>query len=604
MGVVYRAYDARLKRKVALKLVAPQLSEEERFRERFLAETELAASLEHPNVVPIHDAGEVDRQLYLVMRYVEGQDLKTLIREEGVLEPARALSICAQVGGALDQAHERGLVHRDVKPSNVLLDPHEHVYLADFGLSRRLSDQGIPGERGLSLGTPAYVAPEQIRGEEVDGRADVYSLGCVLYECLTGEPPFVRSSDVALLFAHLEEQPPTPADLPALGAVLERALAKDPAKRFQSCRELIEAAREVLGIAEPARPLWSRALLVIGLAGAMLVAAGLAAFFLARGGGAGRRAAAAPAGDGKVVRIDPATGKVRSAVAFGQDLSDVAVGPGSVWVASLGSGALARIDPASARLDEMISVTGSGSGPSGIAASGDLVWIVDGGADRVRVYNVRDKQFSNVEPSFPAGVGCACPGEELPAVAEGPWFWTVSRVRDALKRFAAEESTADSTPLAAGSDPAGLAIGESAVWVVTTLSAPTLFKIDPTTNRILERVKLRPMASPSSVAAGEGAVWVANLSDDTVIRIEPRLRGDSPLLHGETLDVVARIRVGRAPTDVAVGEGSVWVVNYLDGTVSRIDSATNEVADTFKVGPYPNHVAVGEGSVWVTLDPP
>ena len=162
MGVVYLAYDPRLKRRVAVKLVAPELSGDEHFRERFLAETEVAASLEHPNVVPIHDAGEVEGQLYLVMRYVEGRDLKTLLREEGALEPARALAICTQLAGALDTAHERGLVHRDVKPSNVLLDSREHVYLADFGLARRLTEPGLPTGQALSLGTPAYAAPEQI----------------------------------------------------------------------------------------------------------------------------------------------------------------------------------------------------------------------------------------------------------------------------------------------------------------------------------------------------------------------------------------------------------------------------------------------------------
>src|SRR5437868_1687623 len=134
MGVVYRAFDPRLKRNVALKLVAPELASDARFRERFLSETEVAASLEHPNVVPIHDAGEVDGQLYLGMRYVGGSDLKTLLNEQGALEPERALAICAQLAGALDAAHARRLVHRDVKPSNVLLDNHEHAYLADFGL--------------------------------------------------------------------------------------------------------------------------------------------------------------------------------------------------------------------------------------------------------------------------------------------------------------------------------------------------------------------------------------------------------------------------------------------------------------------------------------
>src|SRR4029079_18364750 len=176
MGVVYRAYDLRLKRTVAVKLIAPELSELEDFRERFLIETELAASLEHPNVVPIHDAGEGDGQLYIAMRYVEGGELRTVLQKEGRLEPARAVAICGQLAAALDAAHSRGLVHRDVKPSNVLLDENEHVYLADFGLSRRLADRGEPGATGLSLGTPAYAAPEQIHGADVDGRADVYSL--------------------------------------------------------------------------------------------------------------------------------------------------------------------------------------------------------------------------------------------------------------------------------------------------------------------------------------------------------------------------------------------------------------------------------------------
>ena len=146
-------------------------------------------SLEHPNVVPIHDAGDIDGRLYLAMRYVEGTDLRALLRAEGALEPARALAICGQVANALDAAHAKGLVHRDVKPSNVLLDENEHVYLADFGLTRRLDEQGDPAGEGRSVGTPAYLAPEQIEGGRIDGRTDVYSLGCLLYQCLTGVPP-------------------------------------------------------------------------------------------------------------------------------------------------------------------------------------------------------------------------------------------------------------------------------------------------------------------------------------------------------------------------------------------------------------------------------
>ena len=225
MSVVYLAEDLRLKRQVALKLLVPPLTEDEAFRERFLQESQLAASLDHPNVVPIFSAGEAGDELYIAMRYVEGQDLKVLLRA-GALAPERAIRICSQVADALDFAHERGLVHRDVKPSNVLLDGNEHVYLADFGLTKRLGE-GRTVEPAL-FGTIDYIAPEQIRGEEIDGRADVYALGCLLYECLVGSSPFRRGSDAATLFAHLEDAPPP---LPGMDDVLSRALAKEPDQR-------------------------------------------------------------------------------------------------------------------------------------------------------------------------------------------------------------------------------------------------------------------------------------------------------------------------------------------------------------------------------------
>src|SRR5437870_5314431 len=260
MSVVYLAEDPRLKRRVALKLLTPAIAEDEAFRERFLEESQLAASLDHPNVVPIYAAGEAGDELYIAMRYVEGQDLKELLRP-GALEPERAIRLCSQVAEALDFAHARGLVHRDVKPSNVLLDAKEHVYLADFGLTKRVGE-GRTVEPGL-FGTIDYVAPEQIRGEQVDGRADVYALGCLLYECLAGEPPFRRGSDAATLYAHLEEPATT---LPGLEQVVPKALAKDPEERYQTCGELIDAAREALGIAKPTRSRWPLAFAAVGLA--------------------------------------------------------------------------------------------------------------------------------------------------------------------------------------------------------------------------------------------------------------------------------------------------------------------------------------------------
>ena len=255
MSVVYLAEDLRLKRRVALKLLAARLAGDEAFRDRFLRESEVAASIDHPNIVPIYEAGRTDELLFIAMRYVEGSDLKEGLHA-GRLDPADAIGIVAQVASALDAAHARGLVHRDVKPSNVLLDAgaradgSDHVYLADFGLTKRLSEDAGIGEDGRLMGTIDYVAPEQIAGEEIDARADVYSLGCVLYECLVGEPPFRRDSEMAVVFAHLDAEPPTPSaerpELPAaLDAVIARALAKEPEHRYSSCREFARAGLAV-----------------------------------------------------------------------------------------------------------------------------------------------------------------------------------------------------------------------------------------------------------------------------------------------------------------------------------------------------------------------
>ena len=211
MSVVYRADDLQLKRKVALKVLSPELADDDAFRRRFLRELQLAASLDHPNVVPIYEAGELDGLFYIAMRYVDGTDLKTWLRREGALDADRALAIVGQLAQALDAAHERGLVHRDVKPSNVLVTGaagREHCYLADFGLSTSVSDRSTAVSARQIVGTIDYVAPEQIRDEDVDARADVYSLAGVLYHCLTGRVPFPRDSEVSKMFAHLNDQPP------------------------------------------------------------------------------------------------------------------------------------------------------------------------------------------------------------------------------------------------------------------------------------------------------------------------------------------------------------------------------------------------------------
>jgi serine/threonine protein kinase len=218
MSVVYLAEHVRLGRKVALKLLSPELAENEKFRERFLRESQIAASIDHPNIVPIYDSDEAEGTLFIAMRYVQGTDLRGLIRSQAPLEPSRVVSLVTQIASALDAAHMHGLVHRDVKPGNVLLTHEDHVYVADFGLTKRaLSVSGLT-ETGQLVGTIDYIAPEQAKGDPVDGRADVYSLGCLAYECLTGEVPFERDTEVAVLWAHVQESPPKPSamrpDLP------------------------------------------------------------------------------------------------------------------------------------------------------------------------------------------------------------------------------------------------------------------------------------------------------------------------------------------------------------------------------------------------------
>ena len=256
MSVVYRAENPRLGNLVALKLLSAELADDESFRERFVRESRTAASIPHPNIIPIHDAGDADGVLYIAMRYVEGPDLKALLKEGEPLTPARCLRLGAQVASALDAAHARGMIHRDVKPANVLVeagaDAEDHAYLADFGLTKHIdSHSGITGT-GQFVGTIDYMAPEQIEGRQVDARADIYALGCVLFECLAGSPPFRRETDVAVIWAHMREEPPplgsVRSGLPAAAdKVLAKALAKDPDERHQSCGELVRELRRALG---------------------------------------------------------------------------------------------------------------------------------------------------------------------------------------------------------------------------------------------------------------------------------------------------------------------------------------------------------------------
>jgi len=252
MSVMYRATDIRLGRKVALKVIAEHLTEDPEFRERFVDEARNTSAIDHANVVPLYDFGEVDGLLYIAMRLVDGSDLASLIKD-GPLAPERALVLLSQVAEALDNLHERGLVHLDVKPANVLVTSREsageHVYVADFGLTRR----GATGHRtrgGDFLGSPTYAAPEHLRGEPVDGRTDAYSLACVLFACLAGRPPF-QGPVPEVIQGHLNRDAPALTDYvqnlpPAIDDVIRRGMSKRSTERYPTCRELIAAARQAL----------------------------------------------------------------------------------------------------------------------------------------------------------------------------------------------------------------------------------------------------------------------------------------------------------------------------------------------------------------------
>jgi serine/threonine-protein kinase len=254
MGVVYRATQLGLDRAVALKLVAPERAADANFRARFEREVRVAAAIEHPNVIPVYGAGEEDGRLYLLMRWVPGTDLQALIRRSGRLGHVHAATIVAQVAAGLDAAHAVGLVHRDVKPANVLLggeDGSGHVYLSDFGLTLDPSADARVTDSGEWFGTVDFMAPEQFEGDRPDARTDVYALGCVLHAALTGEPPFTRGSVPATILAHLNDPPPRPSATPgvpqAFDAVVARALAKRPSERYRSAGELASAALAAAG---------------------------------------------------------------------------------------------------------------------------------------------------------------------------------------------------------------------------------------------------------------------------------------------------------------------------------------------------------------------
>jgi len=595
MGVVYRATHLGLDRPVALKVIARELAGDASFRERFLRESRLAARLDHPAVVPVYDSREVDGELIVAMRLVEGGDLRALIERDGPLPPARATALLGQVAEALDAAHAAGIVHRDVKPHNVLVEG-DRAYLSDFGLAKAIDDSGA--STASVVGTVAYMSPEQWRGESVGPPADIYSLGCVLFEAVTGVVPYARA----------DADPETTPRLPAgLEGAIEKATAPNPADRFRTATELIEAAKGGEPI-DPARSTsvnptqpWSTSVsdeltqvdrtgdeltqvdrgsrrapgrrgsrrLVALAGGALVVAVGVVAVVLLLGGGSsGPKVSAAvvvgkaplriAAGsekiwvlsepEGTLTRIGAETDEIMGRpIDLGKGVAAVAVGGGSVWVSDARTGELLRIDDESGRVKQRIRVGGH---PGPLVFGGGRIWVADtkgAGITAVDAKNGHVVRRGMAPHSSPLRLATGAGGLWVSNADDG----TVQRID--LGTFAAGE------PIPAGRRPAGITVADGLVWVADTRSG-TVTRVDPS----LHAVSGAPVPvgeHPGGIDAGTSAVWVTTAGEDAVRRLA--------LPQGEPEG--GPIAVGPEPAAIAVGTTAVWVVNDGDGSVTRIE---------------------------------
>ena len=565
MGIVYLARQTFPDRRVALKLLSPELAADPDFRERFIRESNAAASTEHPNIVPIYGAGEADGRLYLAMRYVQGTDLGALIRGDGPLDPERAVSICSQVAAALDAAHARGLVHRDVKPGNVLIDEAGNAYLTDFGLiTRNEIETGIT-KTGQFMGSTAYCAPEQIRGDEVDARTDVYSLGCVLFECLTGSPPFPRESEAATLYAHLEETPTKPSARrssvpPQLDVVVQKAMAKRPDWRYSSAGEMSSEARAVIG--RPVTDEWRRRprrwLLGVVVGAAALLGLVVALSISTREEGGRTQAPTsneAPAVRQGLLAIDPADGEITKALSGSMGQQGFGLGPtlvageGALWTTAL-SGPI-RVDASNGHVEELFTQCIGAQ----IEVALGAVWVAcNDDLYRVDPFTYESKEFSlHAEPGQ-AGFATAIE-------AERGSLWICLRDSGSLYRFDAVNERADRA--APGLTADLCAVGEGAVWTVDRVRS-TVTPVDLETGRPGEPIAIA--GDVREIAVGSGGVWLLDANAGTVTAIDTESRSVQP-----------PIGIGEGATSITAAFGSVWVTFPDDRDVVRIDPLTRDV---------------------------
>lgn len=609
MGLVYRATQVELERPVALKLIMPEFADDSEFRQRFKRESLLAASIDHPNVIPVYEAREANGLLFIAMRFVRGTDLRSLMKQEGPLDLHRAVRVLEQVAAALDAAHAEGLVHRDVKPANILItDRTEHVYLTDFGVSKRLTATTGATRTGQLVGTLDYIAPEQIEGLGADRRSDVYALGCVLFHMLAGEPPFAHDTEAALLYAHLSNEPRRVSELatgvpPQLDDVIARAMAKNPNDRFDSAGEFARAAAGLPSETAPARAgsptrraappapptvaappprggpasgrRWPRGVVAAVAAASLVIAAGALALTGGSGGG--------DDGDGGGGRGEPRVAPppaVLATIAVPPGPAGLSASGGLVWVTHPTTGEITRISQASNRVfNASLTLTGKASK-------------VDSRDREAWVTSTRSGTLSRIESPVnpkrkPAITRQVDVGDAPEGVAVTPSsVWVAVREDNVVTRVT-RRSSSGQTRIQVGSGPVSLFPGRSGLWV-TNYRAGSLTRVSP--DRPREAPTMDVGAQPRGVVEAYGSVWVANSRDGTVSQIDPRTR------RRKRRDVP----VGRNPRELAAGEGFIWVTLSDQRAIRRIDPRTGMPAGgPTRVGKDPLGIAVGGGSVWV-----
>ncbi len=576
MGVVYRATHLGLERPVALKVIAGELADREGFRERFLRESRIAARLDHPSVVPIFDSRELDGELIVAMRLVEGGDLRKLIDRRGPLPPAEALALLGQIADALDAAHAAGIVHRDVKPHNVLVEG-DRAFLSDFGLAKALDESGAASGASV-VGTAQYMSPEQWRGGTVGPAADIYALGCVLYEALTGIVPFARQD--------ADTEPEIPE---GLEAVIERAVSKDPPDRYPSSGALIAAATERQGSAtrptrvlsagdgERTRPLRSSGWGLGRLRGRRLQWAGAGVAVLAgalvltlsllggddpsvstpirpglpplRIAASGDEVWVTSERDGVLTSLDPANGEAAALpVRLERGISGVALGRGFVWVSDPLEGEVLKVSPEAGEVLKRIEVGGR---PGPIVFGGGRVWVADEDGAGITAINARGGNRV-----YRRGIVPRAAPLRLAVGAGG--LWASSASSGTVRRIDLSSVRAD-PPIAVGRGPAGVTVAQGLVWVANSRSG-TVTRVDPSIQAVVGD-PIDVGGRPGGIDSGTGLVWVANSLDGTVLRLD--------IDSGE--EVGSPIGVGPVPGAVAVGGDAVWVANNGDGTVTRIE---------------------------------